>query len=233
LRFLEGKAGLFQLYERGDVNPDVITSEFGKRWDLRALSMKPYPCCRCTHSLIQIGIDLHQEGVALEDIREGELLLGKLNHDYVGGPFNPRDTNPVVHAQFNACYAFSQALSKGKVDCETFTKERILSSDAQSAHKFRSGVSPDIDAGAMSPASVRLVLKDGQVKSVFKKTMKGSPEDPLSEAEVLAKFASNLRWGLNIDAGRAARLGERILELPRTKNVTELMRAFARECVRA
>src|ERR1700704_2837398 len=67
-RFLEGEAGLFSLYERNEVEPQQLLADLTSRWELMTHSMKPYPCCRCTHNAIAIGVALHQEGLAAEEI---------------------------------------------------------------------------------------------------------------------------------------------------------------------
>ena len=118
-RFLEGQSGLFNLHARQQGQPEILTEGWGETWRIRELSMKPYPCCRCTHTLIDLAIQLHREGVRPDDIREGQLYLGKTNQAIVGAPFNPEEAeNPVVHAQFSACYTFARAFIDGDLGIE-------------------------------------------------------------------------------------------------------------------
>ncbi|MGD0626411.1 MAG: MmgE/PrpD family protein [Thermodesulfobacteriota bacterium] len=46
---LEGRYGLFNLYHRGEYNPEVLTANLGERYEVMDLSFKPYPCCRNDH----------------------------------------------------------------------------------------------------------------------------------------------------------------------------------------
>ncbi|QZN98827.1 MmgE/PrpD family protein [Chenggangzhangella methanolivorans] len=124
-RYLDGKAGLFELYERGEAIPELLTEGLGESWRIRELSMKPYPCCRCTHTVIQLALDVRAEGIAPDDIESGVIEIGKVNRQIVGSRFDQSHPNPVVHAQFNAAYAFAAALVDGKVDISTFTPDRI------------------------------------------------------------------------------------------------------------
>ncbi|RAH95794.1 hypothetical protein DLJ53_33940 [Acuticoccus sediminis] len=71
-RCLTGEAGLFRLYERNIVDADVLTEGLGEVWHTMRLSMKPYPCCRCNHTLIEMALALHAEGLAPDDIAPGE-----------------------------------------------------------------------------------------------------------------------------------------------------------------
>ena len=72
-RTLEGNAGLFALYERDEVKTDLITKDLGKHWRITEYSFKPYPCCRCNHTPIGLGIQLREQGVKPSDVRSVEI----------------------------------------------------------------------------------------------------------------------------------------------------------------
>ncbi len=224
-RFLEGESGLFAMYEDDGGRPDLLLQYLGSEWRLRELSMKPYPCCRCTHTLIHIGLDLHREGIDASEVETGTLYLGGTNHKIVGSPFDPNHSNPVVHAQFNACYAFAQALQDGVVGIGTFTRERVLT-QSSIASRLTCEVSPEIPAEALAPAGLRLVFKNGTERIVMRPTMKGSPEDPMSQADVMEKFAANLTWGWNLDSAHAASLAELVFQLDEASEVQSLIKAL-------
>ena len=87
-RFLEGEAGLFQLYERGEVLPDALMRDLGQTWELMTHSMKPYPCCRCTHNAIAIGRALHREGLSSTEIESVVIGMSEVNTKIVGEPYD-------------------------------------------------------------------------------------------------------------------------------------------------
>ena len=62
-RTLEGNAGLFALYERDEVRPELLFDGLGSDWRILEYSFKPYPCCRCNHTAIGLGIGFHGAGV--------------------------------------------------------------------------------------------------------------------------------------------------------------------------
>src|SRR6185295_16955087 len=62
-RTLEGNAGLFALYERDEVKTEILTDRLGSFWRIREYSFKPYPCCRCNHTPIGLGIKLRGQGI--------------------------------------------------------------------------------------------------------------------------------------------------------------------------
>jgi 2-methylcitrate dehydratase PrpD len=222
-RFLEGEAGLFKLHERDEVKPELLVDGLGTRWRMAELSMKPFPCCRCSHTTIELGIELHRAGVRPEDIEDGEIRLGKVNVQIVGTPFDPPADNPVVHAQFNAAYALARALVDGTVGLDTFRPDRIHDPAIAFARRFRVVDADDIEPTAIAPARVRLRLKDGSVVERARETMKGSPEEPMTDAEALAKFRGCMEFGLG-QTGDA--LAEAALRLDGLSDIGALIAAF-------
>src|SRR4029453_6513617 len=49
-RTLEGNAGLFELYERGEVRQEIVFDGLGTKWHVPEYSFKPYPCGRSNHT---------------------------------------------------------------------------------------------------------------------------------------------------------------------------------------
>ena len=225
-RFLEGEAGLFNLHERGEVRPALLLDGWGTTWRLLELSMKPYPCCRCVHTVIQLALDLRAEGVRPEQVVSGEIGLGRVNRQIVGAPFDRNAANPVVHAQFNAAYAFAAALVDGQVGIGTFTPGRITADDVAWAARLSTVEAADIVPTAVPPARVRLVLQDGTVLSRARELMKGSPEAPMTPQEVLAKFRACLAWGLDADGAAADRLHDQVMRLDTPDDARALITAF-------
>ncbi|MBL4919232.1 MmgE/PrpD family protein [Szabonella alba] len=205
-RFLDGAAGFFALYGGDDAEPAMLLDGLGRDWMLERVSVKPFPCCRCTHTLIQIGIDLHRSGLRMADVVGGELRLGRVNWGIVNAPFDPAAApDPVVHAQFNATYCFARALDHGSVGLESFHPEVILSPEAARAGRFATIDADDIPANSLPVAEVRLRLADGQERRMRHEVLPGSPLAPLSEAALRAKFAANLAHGGHpADAGALA-----------------------------
>lgn len=228
-RFLEGKAGLFELHERGEVNPAFLSDDFATAWHVRGLSMKPYPCCRCVHGTIQLALALREEGLRPEDIEAGTIELGKVNHQIVGAPFDRNHPNPVVHAQFNAAYAFAAGLVDGRVDLTSFQPERIRADDVSFAARLSTVDAADIEPTAVPPVRVHLQLKDGRRLVRERHTLKGAPDEPMTDAEVFAKFKSCLSWGLGASEEQALALKARIEMLDQLPDAALLVSVFL-EC---
>jgi 2-methylcitrate dehydratase PrpD len=212
-RPLEGNAGLFALYERGEVKTDLITRDLGKHWRITEFSFKPYPCCRCNHTPIGLGIKLREQGIKPGDVREVEIGMGNVNWLTVGEPYDVR-RDSVVHAQFNAAYTFARALTDARVDLRSFQKPAISDAAVVAlAGKVRTVDDPAIDPTAIEPARVTVTLNDGRVVEVKSDTVKGSPQEPMSEAEFLAKFRDCLEFGTGAKRADADKLAEAIMNI--------------------
>jgi 2-methylcitrate dehydratase PrpD len=228
-RTLEGNAGLFALYERGEVNSDALFAELGHTWRVPEYSIKPYPCCRCNHTPIGLGIRLHREGFRVEDVERIEIRMGEVNRLTVGEPYDvSRDS--VVHAQFNAAYSFARAFHDGLVDLNTYRRSAIREPHiAALAGMIRITSDPSIEPTAIEPASVKVTLKSGRIVEASSDTIKGSPQEPMTADELQAKFRSCLRFGLAADDAEADRLAATIANLDTSDDIgSAIVEAFPR-----
>jgi 2-methylcitrate dehydratase PrpD len=226
-RTLEGNAGLFALYERDEVKPEILTDNLGRIWRTAEYSFKPYPCCRCNHSPIGLGIQLHHEGIRTQDVKGIEIGMGKVNWLTVGEPYEvSRDS--VVHAQFNAAYSFARALADGRVDLHTYRKPAISDPKIVALTRVTNVIAdPAIDPTAIEPARVRLTLQSGRSVDASSDTIKGSPQEPLTDEELLQKFRACLGFGLNATRAEADRLAEVVMSLEHHNDAaTAIVAAF-------
>lgn len=212
-RTLEGNAGLFSLYERDEVHTEILTDGLGTTWRVPEYSFKPYPCCRCNHTPVDLGIGLHGEGIRADEVTGIEIRMGNVNWLTVGEPYDV-ERDSVVHAQFNAAYSFARALSDGKVDLHTFRKPAISDPRIVALTRLTKVVSdPAIDPTAIEPARVKVTLRSGRVVEAASDTIKGSPQSPMSEQELRAKFGACLEFGLGATRAQADRLAEAVRSL--------------------
>ena len=212
-RTFEGSAGLFALYERGEVDHSILTARLGSHWRVREYSFKPYPCCRCNHTVIGLGIKLREQGLKPSDVREVEIGMGNVNWLTVGEPYDVR-RDSVVHAQFNASYSFARALTDARVDLRSYQKPAISQQSVVAlATKVRVVDDPEIGATAIEPARVKVTLSDGRVVETRSDTIKGSPQEPMSEDDLLAKFRACVEFGVGAPGADADRLAEAIMRI--------------------
>ena len=212
-RTLEGNAGLFALYERSEVKPEILFDGLGANWRIPEYSFKPYPCCRCNHTAIGLGIELHEAGIRPDAVQSVDIGLGNTNWLTVGEPYDAgRDS--VVHAQFNISYSFARALTDGRVDLRSYQKPAITDpAIAGLAGRIKVVSDPSIDPTAIEPARVRLMLRDGRSIERAADTIKGSPQAPMSEKELTEKFRACHQFGLGASRAQSDRLAKVVARL--------------------
>ena len=221
---LEGNAGLFTLYERNEVKPELLTRGLGSDWRVAEYSFKPYPCCRCNHTPIGIGIEMHQQGIKPADVAAIEVGMGNVNWLTVGAPYDPA-RNDVVHAQFNTSYSFARALADGKVDLQSYRKSAITDSAIAAITAITRVVDdPAIDPTAIEPARVKLTLKNGNVVELKRDTIKGSPQDPMNDAEMRSKVRGCLEFGIGATAADVDRLADVVASLQTSGDAAKSIR---------
>ncbi|HEV2009275.1 MAG TPA: MmgE/PrpD family protein [Burkholderiales bacterium] len=222
-RALEGNAGLFALYERDEVKPEILTDGLGMHWRIREYSFKPYPCCRCNHTAIGLGIKLREQGVKPGDVEAIEIGMGKTNWLTVGEPYDVR-RDSVVHAQFNAAYSFARALTDARVDLRSFGQAAISDAAVVAlAAKISVVDDPKIDPNAIEPTRVKVTLRNGRVIGVASDTIKGSPQEPMSEDELLAKLRGCLEFGLGAKRADVDRLADTVMKLETAADVAAVI----------
>lgn len=225
-RPLEGNAGLFKLQERGEVEPERLLAGFGSEWEVLNFGFKAYPCCRCNHTTIGLALGLREQGLRPDDVEQAEISLPQVNYQTVGQAYEPgRDS--IVHAQFNVAYGFARALSDGQVTLQTYGRPQITDpSIAALTRRIRVLRDDAAEPTAMGPAHVRVRRRDGSLSEVRGEKVKGSPDDPMSEAEIVEKFRSCLAFGLGTGAAAADRYAEIVLGIDDAADVSVLASAF-------
>ena len=206
---------------------EILTGELGSHWRIREYSFKPYPCCRCNHTAIGLGIKLRGEGVKPSDVKAVEIGMGNVNWLTVGEPYDARRAS-VVHAQFNTAYGFARALTDARVDLRSYQQTAISDPAIVAlAAKTRVIDDPAIEPTAIEPARVKVTLNDGRVIEVGSDTIKGSPQEPMSEDELLAKFRGCLEFGLGAKRADTDRLADAVLNIDKATDAAQtLVTAF-------
>ena len=186
---IDGAFGIRELYTNGKLDAEFLNKGLGVRFETTKISVKPYPCCRCSHPVIDAALELKSEhGIDWWNITSGSINLPPQSMGQIGNQFAIRE-NPTVDAQFSAQYTAALAFINGWPRVEDFEVEAIRENkDVQTlAKKFTpSAFSPE-SAGIL-PVEMEIRMSDGREFSTRIETAKGSPERPLTEEEVEMKF---------------------------------------------
>jgi 2-methylcitrate dehydratase PrpD len=219
---IEGKHGFLRAYAPAP-EPARVLQDLGATWELMLTGVKPYPSCRWGHAGIDAALALREEyGLRAADIESATLGISRAGMQLVGAPAEKK-SNPsnIVDAQFSGPFVIASALATGKMvwdsyrglnnpEIRTLMQRIICEND------------PEIEAQFPANMSGKLTVKTGA--RTYARTVivpKGEPENFLTEGELRAKF-----FGLTdavLDAGRAAQLADRVLELDKLTCATLLL----------
>jgi 2-methylcitrate dehydratase PrpD len=204
---LEGAKGLFA-GACPDPDPAAIARDPGAPWQLRATSIKPWPCCRHTHPAIDAAIELHG--------RLGGAVPQAIDVATYGAALEvcdrPAPANEYA-AKFSLQHCVALALADGRVGFESFdevARHRLAPLSQRvalrKAEPFAAAYPQHWGAGIV------LKLPDGRELAATRKACRGDPDQPLGDAEMIAKAELLFGHG-GIEGKKARRIVEGLLGL--------------------
>ena len=224
-RPLEGKYGFFNLYQQGNYSRERLLSNLGTHFEGINLSMKPYPCCRCTHAPIDTILDIiREEPIQEENVDAITVYVPPVVMDFVGKPFEI-GPSPQVSAQFSIPYTVATCIIKKDIFIEDFADETVVNSPVtELARRIRVVEVPDVEnPKAFVPIMMEINLKDGQTITREAHNIKGSPDNPMTTEEVVNKFRKCNRYAhRQLPSDNIETLIDLVLSLDRIEDVAIL-----------
>ena len=188
---LEGRDGYFAAFARGVWRPEVLLSGLGREWKAMRTYVKPYPCCRHLHGAIdatRVLRDAVRDAVGDDLSRIERVRVGTFD---LAARLDRTAPTTVMQAQFSLPFAVSATLAHGIVDLSTFESARWEDPEVKALSQR---VSVHLDEAAQSAypreraAEVEITLRSGEVLRHRVAHPLGEPENPLSDADIEAKF---------------------------------------------
>ncbi len=216
-KILEGEKGFFKATS-GEVDPAKCLADLGKTFFFERNSLKYHASCGHTHSAIDAT--LKATGGAAFDADGVETVTVSVYQGALDLLAGVEPANPYL-AKFNLPFCIASALMFGHAELADFSSERIRDPRVvRMMQKIELRSEPELTAmyPRKWPARVEIVKQNGERLTGSVTYPKGDPENPLSEAEVVAKFKSLTR-GLIADEW-ADTLCERALSLDRRSDVS-------------
>ncbi|MFZ7127808.1 MAG: MmgE/PrpD family protein [Desulfobacterales bacterium] len=186
---ITGAFGIPQLYTAGQMEAGHVEAGLGDFEETLRISVKPYPCCRCTHPIIDAALEI-KAGRAFgpDEIEAATAFLPPQSMAQIGTPFRIRE-NPTVDAQFSAAYTAAHTFIHGAPGIRDFAAERVRERTEVAELAARiSSVEFQKDSSAVVPAELHVTLKSGETLSARVEAATGSPERPLTPGQESAKF---------------------------------------------
>jgi len=226
---LEARRGFFSA-AGGGYDPGKIRDHLGDPWTFASpgVSIKPFPSGSLTHPAMTaflelvLAHDLHPSDVAEVRVGTNRHMPNALIHH------RPADD---LAAKFSMEFCIAILLLRRRAGLAEFTDEVVNDPEVKAAiEKVRFEVDPEADAAGYNNMTsiIRVRLKDGRSLEARAAFAKGSPANPMSEAELRQKFAGCLEAG-GIGAEAGLRAADLILDLENAdlREITRLLSAPA------
>lgn len=225
--FLSGKFGLFNAYEGGNYDPAVVLDGLGQRYEITRVSVKLYPCGRVIHPPVEAALRLREAaGFDAHDIESVVVVYTRGGYTMTCEP-EPQRRIPssVQHAKFSLYYNVACALARGRVDLEDFTPAALADERVrQLIPRIHVEVDPSLTQ-VIPPGVVTVRLKDGREMHRRLEHVRGTPEDPLSFDDCVAKLRRCLAFAARpLDPDKVEAAIWRVRRLEAEGDVGELAR---------
>jgi 2-methylcitrate dehydratase PrpD len=223
---LEHAKGYLAAYS-AEPKAHLATEGLGRRWEILENGFKFYPSILASHSPIGATLELvHRHPIAPERIRS------ITNHTYgtVKSHFSSKAVESSMAARLSVPYCLAVAAVDREVTQRQFQPDRFRDGLVRRVLERTEIVAdPELDAlyPEKFPARVTIEMEDGQRHEAAVMYPKGDPRNPLSAAELDAKFHDNA--GALVTEGEARSLAEAIRALPAATSVRELARRLGRQ----
>lgn len=195
---LEGQHGFYKAFAPSKT-PDFsrLLDGLGRDWVVATLAFKPYACGTMTQPYIDCAIELARSGVQADDVETMVCEVGEGTVHRLWEPLRAKQSPPNGYAaKFSTPYCMAAGFIDGKAGFEQFTDQRVTDPDLRKlAAKISYVIDPDNPYPANFTGHIRAVLKNGNVREVRRSHMRGGAHEPLTAAEIAAKFHDNARFG--------------------------------------
>ena len=219
----EGPQGVFAAMCPG-ANPEDILPVPGPPWAVHETSFKPWPACRHAHAAIDAALAV-RASLTLDAVESVQVLTYPDAITFCDRPV----PETVLQAKFSLQHAVSVVLLRGEPRLADFEPEAF---DAEVVRALAKKVSvgegePFTSAyPARYGAKLDIVLKDGRLISETAADAWGDPENPMSEADIIAKAAMLGTEGAGLEPKPVNDAIHAALALPYASDLTGLKAAF-------
>ena len=219
---LEADRGFFRA-AGGGYSAESIDGKLGEPWTFHfpGVSIKPHPSGSLTHPGMAVMIDL----ITKHDIRAERVkrVAVGTNHNMPNALIHHRPTNE-LQAKFSMEFCMAILLLERKGGLEQFTDAMVNRPDVQALiQKVNFGMNPEAEAAGFDKMTtlIEVELTDGQVLRGRADFGKGSPANPMSDAELSEKFRQCAAWG-GLSGPQAEAVLDLLWNIEALKDVNEL-----------
>lgn len=224
---LEGRFGLYASHVQDKSVPrdfERATRGLGELWESRNASFKPYPCAHIIHSFLDALLALRAEhGLTGDDVESIECPVAAYMVGVMCEPAEEKLNPPNdVRARVSLQWSLAEAMQTGRLDGGAYAPEYLRDPAIRAlARRVTYRIDETAPGTERYKGWVIIRTKDGRVFERVQPNNHGSPADPMTDAEIRAKFAENARRALPAD--RIDRIVAAVDQLDRAAGVAPLV----------
>ncbi len=214
---LEGPFGLYHAFlgaEPGVIDLDSELADLGLRWETLRIAFKPYPACHYMHGALGAVAEV-AAGLDPEEIEEVVVVVPEEAVPIVLEPAEQkRAPRSEYEGKFSLQYSAAAMIVHGRLGLASYSEEAIADPRVLAlARRVRYETARYETYPGSFPGGARVRLRDGRTLQVDHPYQLGSPENPLSEEAVRAKFRDNAL--LALDEKAADEIEQAVMSLER------------------
>lgn len=209
--------GLYNTYSNGG-RPDLATADLGKRWELEQIAMRLWPSASTIQGFVTAMFNLvEKHRVSFDQVKKVRVFMNQTGVDMHGMfPRYKGKFEALLSTHYCAAVVLhDRALTLAQFEPARYNDPKLV---RFAAEQVETKVDPSLTG---VQAIVEADLADGKTVAVRCEHSKGSPENPLSRAEIEEKFrfyGKGVLPGARIEEAIAA-----ITKLESLKSVRSLM----------
>lgn len=197
---IEGKEGLFEVINNVEWRPDWLLKDLGVEFMITQCSYKAFPTEALTHQPISAAMQVCREAdLTAEDITEILVETTVRGADILSDPSKYKPTTKET-ADHSLPYVIAAAVADGNVLPDSFSDEKLKDPRIWDLlGKIKVVADPEIDAlfPGVKRARVTITDKNGKSHTAQVDHAKGSPQNQMSDEEIISKFRANSAGVLN------------------------------------
>jgi 2-methylcitrate dehydratase PrpD len=221
----EGRRNVFKVFGRdAPARTEALLDGLGERFLMEAIAFKPYACGTMIHPYIDCMIELAGRGIDADAIIEivCEAADGPVDRLWEPLPDKHRPSSGYA-AKFSMPFGMAVGFFDGDAGLAQFTDEKARDERILAlAGRIRYVVDPANPYPVDYTGHIRATLADGTVHEIRRPHMRGGRHQPLTRAELVAKFHGNVAHG-----GLSPDYGSRLLDLCLTLPTQPDLRALS------
>ena len=190
----EGKEGVFEVIDSVEWRPEWVLKDLGKDFMITNCAYKAFPTEALTHQPISAALQVCKEkGWVAEDISEILVETTVRGADILSDPSKYKPTTKET-ADHSLPYVIAAAVADGNVLPSSFSDEKLKDPRIWDLlGKIKVVADPEIDAMFPGVKRARVTITDhnGESHTAQVDHAKGSPQNPMSDEEIVSKFRAN------------------------------------------